>query len=225
MSRLTNGQRAGLEALCRLIIPTAFDDVATSDIAVLVESRIFDLPPFHRKRALFALSLWRFLPRRFYFESVRRLILHTHYGRGDNRSQSYPWEGPLPDALPIVATRMREREQLRVVPSGVFEQSPQRNLRTEFCIVGSGVGGAMAAAILAEAGRNVVVLEDGGYYTPSDYSDSENVAVRTLYADGGLRTTDSLNVSILQGRCAGGGSTVNWMVMLRTPEYVIEEWR
>ncbi|HEX6557833.1 MAG TPA: GMC family oxidoreductase N-terminal domain-containing protein, partial [Longimicrobiales bacterium] len=50
-------------------------------------------------------------------------------------------------------------------------------------------------------------------------------ALHTLYADSGLRSTDQLNVSILQGRCAGGGSTVNWMVMLRTPQHVIEEWQ
>ena len=35
-------------------------------------------------------------------------------------------------------------------------------LEADVCIVGSGAGGATAAAILAEAGLDVIVLEEGG---------------------------------------------------------------
>lgn len=253
MSRLTNGQRSGLERLCRLIVPSAFDAAAAADLPALVETRLFELPPFHLRRALLVLSLCasdRFvrivahpltqrasLGRRL-FNSVRRLILHTHYGRsatfGDighggplsEREPRYAWEGALPDGSPVVAATNRAPERVRNVPAGVHESvSTDVSLHVQDCIIGSGVGGAMTAATLAEAGRDVVVLEEGGYYTPADFGDDETHALRTLYADAGLRTTDAMDVSILQARCAGGGSTVNWMVMLRTPEHVLQEWR
>ena len=201
----------------------------------LVTARLFELPSYHQKRALLALSIFSFAPARSFaprtstlFNSIRRLILHVHYGRPVARPprELHPWEGPLPDAGTVVAQTPIDIVRERIVPSGVIERAEENTtVSAEFCIIGSGVGGSMAAAILAEAGRDVVVLEEGGYYTPADFGDDENRALSTLYADAGLRTTDSMNVSILQGRCAGGGSTVNWMVMLRTPEYVLEEWR
>ncbi|MEJ7810596.1 MAG: GMC family oxidoreductase N-terminal domain-containing protein [Gemmatimonadaceae bacterium] len=45
-----------------------------------------------------------------------------------------------------------------------------------------------------------------------------------LYADAGTRATRDLSVSILQGRVVGGGTTVNWLITLRTPEWVLDEW-
>src|SRR5687768_2909418 len=251
MDRLTNGQRLALEALCRTIVPAAFEDERTADLASQVATRIDDLSSYQQQRALLALRLFdsrvltlmllgravpfaslddaarssvlascathRIAAVRLLFSSVRRLILHTHYGRPESmppRKVLYSWEGPL----------TRPRISARHIPPGV-SHGGSGVLRTRVCIIGSGVGGAMAAAILAEAGHDVVVLEEGGYYTAADFREDETHALRTLYADGGLRSTDALNVSILQGRCAGGGSTVNWMVMLRTPEWVIEEWQ
>lgn len=167
---------------------------------------------------------------RLLFNSMRRLVVHTHYGRPEARparAPSYPWEGPLAGAQPVVTPNVREPVRERVLPAGVIDaRSPHaESMRTRVCIIGSGVGGATAAALLAEAGHDVVVLEEGGYYSAADFGDDEAVALKTLYAESGLRSTDEMNVSLLQGRCVGGGSTVNWMVMLRTPERVLEEWR
>ena len=48
--------------------------------------------------------------------------------------------------------------------------------------------------------------------------------VPRLYADRGARATDDLAISLLQGRCVGGSTTVNWMIMLRTQDWVLDEW-
>jgi choline dehydrogenase-like flavoprotein len=250
MDRLTNGQRRALEALCRTIVPAAFEDERTADLAAHVAARIRDLSPYHQQRALLALRLFdsrvltllllgravpfavlddgarssllaacsahRMAAIRLLFSSVRRLILHTHYSRRSVGAGAGDGAG--------VVLGARDRVRVRVVPPGV-SSGDAGMVRARVCIIGSGVGGAMAAAVLAEAGHDVVVLEEGGYYTAADFGEDETHALRTLYADGGLRSTHALNVSILQGRCAGGGSTVNWMVMLRTPEWVIEEWQ
>jgi choline dehydrogenase-like flavoprotein len=177
---------------------------------------------------------------RLLFTALKRLIVNTWYGlpksnqeigyRGPlhQRSALFAWEGPLADAAPVVAARTRDRVRERVVPSGVMEAqhvATDIEITTEFCVIGSGVGGSVAACVLSEAGRDVVMLEAGPYRTAADFPDDEATGFRDLYAEAGMRSTEDLSISMLQGQCAGGGSTVNWMVMLRTPDYVLDEWQ
>jgi choline dehydrogenase-like flavoprotein len=80
------------------------------------------------------------------------------------------------------------------------------------------------AARLAEAGWHVVVLEEGGFHSGEDFDDDEGRLAPRLYADAAARATDDLSVILLQGRCVGGGSTVNWMMTLRPQPWVLDEW-
>jgi len=106
-----------------------------------------------------------------------------------------------------------------LIEGGVTEET------CDVCIVGSGAGGAVTAARLAEAGLDVVVLEAGGHYTKRDFELQEASAYPKLYQDGGARATSDLAISILQGRSVGGSTTVNWTTCFRTPERVLENWR
>ncbi|MCB9901713.1 MAG: FAD-binding protein, partial [Planctomycetes bacterium] len=45
-------------------------------------------------------------------------------------------------------------------------------------VVGSGAGGSPVAAVLAEAGHRVLVLEKGGRYQESDFVKDEIAVVR-----------------------------------------------
>jgi choline dehydrogenase-like flavoprotein len=175
---------------------------------------------------------------RLLFLGIKRLIANTWYGLPEARAEighlgalpvrapGYAWEGALAGAAPVVAAAPREPAQKREAPPNLVERAATDiAIGADVCIIGSGVGGSLAASRLAEAGRDVVILEEGPFRTPADFSFDESAALRDLYADAGMRSTDDLKFSILQGRCAGGGSTVNWMVMLRTPDYVLEEWR
>lgn len=94
----------------------------------------------------------------------------------------------------------------------------------DVCIIGSGCGGGAAAKILAEAGKKVIVLEEGGYYTAKDFDSTEATAYQNLYQRRAGQATDDLSITILQGRSVGGSSTVNWTTTLRTPEFVLDAW-
>lgn len=94
----------------------------------------------------------------------------------------------------------------------------------DVCIIGSGCGGGAAAKILAEAGKRVVVLEEGGAYAPHEFRSFGEWAYTNLYLERGGLATEDLAVTVLAGRCVGGSSAVNWTTSLRTPEFVLDHW-
>ncbi len=97
-------------------------------------------------------------------------------------------------------------------------------LTCEVCIVGSGAGGAVLAARLAAAGKEVIVLEEGGHYTRADFHMREDEAFPMLYQESGARATKDLSIAILQGRAVGGSTVANWTTSFRTPESVLDQW-
>lgn len=97
-------------------------------------------------------------------------------------------------------------------------------LRCEVCVIGSGGGGAVVARELAEAGRDVIVLEQGGYYTKEDFTQREDEMMPRLYEDMGQRTTDDGSVVILQGRNVGGSTVHNLCYCFRTPPAILDLW-
>lgn len=98
------------------------------------------------------------------------------------------------------------------------------HLVAEVCVIGSGAGGAVVAKELAEAGRDVVVLEQGGYYTKEDFTQREDEMMPLLYEDMGQRATVDQSVLILQGRNVGGSTVHNLCYCFRTPEPILRKW-
>jgi choline dehydrogenase-like flavoprotein len=92
-------------------------------------------------------------------------------------------------------------------------------------IAGSGAGGATMAAELAEAGVDVVVIEEGGYHPTGSFRAESVRALRTLYRDGGGgMTIGRPSVLFAEGRCVGGSTVVNGGMSWRTPAPVLERW-
>ena len=100
-----------------------------------------------------------------------------------------------------------------------------QDLECDVCIIGSGAGGATLAAGLTEDGFDVIMLEAGQHRWRKDFNMDEGEAFQNLYQDGGLRTTSDLAISILQGKCVGGSTTINWTTCFRTPERILNLWQ
>ncbi|MEA2498038.1 MAG: hypothetical protein QOH26_443 [Actinomycetota bacterium] len=91
-------------------------------------------------------------------------------------------------------------------------------------VVGSGAGGGCAAARLAEAGLDVVVIEKGGYNSESDFHHREGDANQELYLYGQKLATTDLGCQILAGSTLGGGTVVNYTTSFKTPPHVLKQW-
>lgn len=102
---------------------------------------------------------------------------------------------------------------------------PARTVTAEVCIIGSGCGGATAARVLAEAGHDVVVLEEGGDYTGTQLTQRDTEMYDQLYMDRGGRTTKDYSVNVLQGRVLGGGGVINACDVVPMPAGVLDFWR
>jgi choline dehydrogenase-like flavoprotein len=98
-------------------------------------------------------------------------------------------------------------------------------LEGDVVIVGTGAGGGTAAEILADAGLKVILLEEGPLRSSRDFRMLESVAYPELYQDSAARKTKDKAVNILQGRCVGGGTTVNWTSSFRTPPTTLAWWQ
>jgi choline dehydrogenase-like flavoprotein len=98
------------------------------------------------------------------------------------------------------------------------------DLHADVVIVGTGAGGGTAAEILAEAGLAVILVEEGPLATSREFRMRESEAFPTLYQESAARKTKDKAIGILQGRCVGGGTTVNWTSSFRTPESTLAYW-
>jgi choline dehydrogenase-like flavoprotein len=103
-------------------------------------------------------------------------------------------------------------------------QGSEETIEADVCIVGSGSGGSVIAAVLAERGLDVVVLEAAGYYNESDFTQLELPAYQQMFWRGGPTPTADGNVSLVAGTTLGGGTTINWTNCLRTRPWVREQW-
>jgi choline dehydrogenase-like flavoprotein len=103
------------------------------------------------------------------------------------------------------------------------EQAPEE-LRCRVCIVGSGSGGATAARVLAEAGHDVVVLEEGADVLGAGLTQRDVAMNDRLYMDRGNRATEDMSVNVLQARVLGGGGVINASDVVPIPDGVLEHW-
>jgi len=119
-------------------------------------------------------------------------------------------DGSLPDSAGSLGD---------TAPAGLEEEC-------DVVVVGSGAGGAVAAATLAEAGLDVIVLEAGERYDRDSYPEDQLDAIASLYRDGGLTMAEGRPpIAVPVGRTVGGTTVINSGTCFRAPDPVLEHWR
>jgi choline dehydrogenase-like flavoprotein len=174
-----------------------------------LEARQGFLERLERSRFPFAADLLLFL----------KVLAGLGYGNDARvrHAVGYEMSCAVADGMPPVAD----------APHGLGEMRPPAGGEDcDVAIVGSGAGGAVCAAILAEAGLDVVVLEAGGYMDSASYPDEPLAALRALYRDGGLTIAEGRPaIPTPVGRAVGGTTVINSGTCFRAPDQVLAGWR
>jgi choline dehydrogenase-like flavoprotein len=124
--------------------------------------------------------------------------------------------------------RMTPRNQSSSSPLDRHDvlERPEPELRCEIAVIGSGPGGAISACLLAEAGRDVLLLEEGPYYELESCQPFSVDEMVQKYRNGGQTVALGRNkIAYVEGRCVGGGSEINSGLYHRTPSDILELWR
>lgn len=100
-----------------------------------------------------------------------------------------------------------------------------RTIDTEVLIIGSGAGGAVTAARLAEAGRSVLVVEEGPWFDPDEHEPSslEEFTARWRH-QGACAALGSPGIAFAEGRCVGGSTEINMGLYHRLPPHFAADW-
>jgi len=211
--------------------------------ALVLSGMVAPFPRLSAERQDAMLVRWSTSPvlaARSVYQGLRRLILAVYYtscesfaetgylGPLHTRASAFSWEGPVPgDARPNADEPVARGPWAASVPTPPTSRASIPNdvrPNADVIVIGSGAGGAVAAARLAEQGRDVLVLEEGNLVTPEELTENEGDMTARLYAEGGMRATDDLSFLLLQGAAVGGGTLVNWMITFRAPDFVLDEW-
>ena len=105
------------------------------------------------------------------------------------------------------------------------DAGPELALEAEVVVVGTGTGGTTTALALAEAGHDVLLLEEGELVRTGEFTTDPMSMIRRLYRDAGTSVIQGRPpILFAEGRCVGGSSVINGGMCWRTPERVLEGW-
>jgi choline dehydrogenase-like flavoprotein len=101
----------------------------------------------------------------------------------------------------------------------------EKNIDCEVLIIGSGPGGSITAALLAEAGQDVILAEEGPYSKSPGKSYTLD-EMNQKYRNGGLTPAfGKTKITYIEPRCMGGGSEINAGLYHRPLKEKLDEWR
>lgn len=104
-------------------------------------------------------------------------------------------------------------------------QSQPSTRDVDALIIGAGPSGLVVAMILAEAGMDVVVVEDGRFWQHDQFRRRQSWAAEHLMQEQAARVmSGNAFIPVASGRGVGGGTLVNSAICFRGPDPVLNEW-
>jgi choline dehydrogenase-like flavoprotein len=95
----------------------------------------------------------------------------------------------------------------------------------DYLVIGTGAGGSVAGALLAEKGFDVIFLEEGGYHKANSFTNEVGDMTSKLYRNGGVFPFFGFPIiPLAEGCCVGGGTVINGAGLFRTPKKILKEW-
>jgi len=178
-----------------------------------------ELPEEDKYKVMLSWADSRFALRRAAFQALRKAVGFLYVMLPGEAGQINPVWANIGYSGPIGVQRPDASRKLNVIVP-----HEEMTLQCDVCVIGSGAGGGVAAAALAAAGKEVIVLEAGGYFDDADFDGAELRGFQNLYAECGFASTRDHSVGFLAGECLGGGTVVNYCTSFRTPDEIREEW-
>ena len=162
------------------------------------------------------------------FQDIARtkgVILAGYYGHWQPGDEEENFDNPVFADLNFELPAQRDRSALGERP---VRREPCRDLtakifvgheaipeETDVIVIGSGAGGAVAAAAVADEGHEVLIVEAGRHYPSSRITHEEARMTARLFKDGALQTTSDRDIIVFQGRVVGGSTVINNGICLR----------
>ena len=101
-----------------------------------------------------------------------------------------------------------------------------KKIKSQIVVIGSGPGGAVTAQMLAENGKQVLLIEEGEAFEKRKIPFYSKEELEKKYRNSGLTVAMGRpNINIAQGRCFGGASEINAGLYHRTPQEVLHKWQ
>jgi choline dehydrogenase-like flavoprotein len=177
--------------------------------------------PLESRTALLAAIAASSPEAKFGVRQLRALTFLFFYGLPDESGHNPNWEA-IGYPGPVSAAPTAEQAPKTIAVEQLHGEAA--TLTADVCVVGSGAGGGVLAAELQRAGSSVVVLEMGSYRNEADFHQLELPGMFDLYLGGGLAASEDGSIAILAGSTLGGGTVVNYMNCIRTPDHIRREW-
>ncbi|QNA83104.1 GMC family oxidoreductase [Sphingomonas sp. So64.6b] len=158
---------------------------------------------------------------------TRGIIYAGYYGHWDGVSEDDNRNNVVLASIgfTLPAHRMRTLSEVPIAPFPGRELGHDDILRPDqvpvsagVIVIGSGAGGAVAAANLAAQGHDVLIIEAGAHFPSSAITHEERKMTARLFVDGGVQTSRDNDVVLFQGRCVGGSTAINNGICLRVKQ-------
>ncbi len=157
---------------------------------------------------------------------IRGVVYAGYYGHWVGAAEADNDDNPVLNAIGFELPHQRRRGpgdvEIKLFPGrdlahdDVLDAS-EAPASAEVIVIGSGAGGAVAAANLAHH-HDVLVIEAGAHYPSGALTHEERRMTARLFVDGGVQTSRDHDIVIFQGRCVGGSTVINNGIALRVQQ-------